>query len=178
MAKKKPAAPRKKTATKVARKKPAKKAARPKPAAKSPPAKKAPKTAAVDPNAPFHVSTGRGASVAEIGTDLVSLYNAGRIDEIEGKWWSPAIVSCEGAGVEAEWRGRKAVEAKNAWWYSENELLGASAEGPFLGATGFAVRFKMQYRIRATGEIKQMSEVGVYSVNNGKIVREEFMYGT
>ena len=56
-------------------------------------------------------------------------------------------------------------------------MLGAAAEGPFLGSSGFAVRYRMQYKVRASGEIKTMSEVGVYTVQNGKIVREEFMYG-
>jgi len=39
------------------------------------------------------------------------------------------------------------------------------------------VKFRMEYKVRASGEIKNMTEVGVYTVNKGKIVREEFMYG-
>lgn len=129
-----------------------------------------------DPTAPVPVSTGSGASVAEIGGDLVALFNAGQFSEVERKWWSPEIVSCEGMGVNAEWQGRHAAQAKNAWWYGENQMIGASAEGPYLGASGFAVKFRMEYKVRATDEVKNMAEVGVYTVLNGKIAREEFMY--
>lgn len=178
MAKKQSRTTKKKPAAKAMSKKPpaaAKKA--PKKVTSKPTAKHAGGKPKADPNAPVPVATGPGPSVAEIGSDLVAMFNDGKFSEIEAKWWSPAIVSCEGMGVNAEWRGRKAVEAKNEWWSGENEILGAAAEGPFLGSSGFAVRFQMQYKIRATGEQRTMSEVGVYTVMNGKIIREEFMYG-
>ena len=54
---------------------------------------------------------------------------------------------------------------------------GASAEGPFVGAQGFAIKFKMDVEELNTGTRRVSEEVGVYTVNNGKIVREEFMYG-
>jgi hypothetical protein len=110
----------------------------------------------------------------EVGGALVAMFNAGKLAEIENNFWSPEIVSCEGS-AKLEWRGRPAVEAKNNWWLSENEILGATAEGPFVGATSFAVRFKMQVRAKASGTVSNFEEVGVYTVHNGKIVREEFM---
>jgi hypothetical protein len=102
------------------------------------------------------------------------MFNLGKVNEIEGNFWSPQIVSCEGS-ANLEWRGRKAVEAKNAWWYSENEIVGGRAEGPYVGATGFAVRFRITARSRQTGVETTMDEIGFYSVKDGKIVREEFM---
>jgi len=177
MAKKTAKKSARKTAKKAAKKvlkAPSKKAAAKKSPAKSRPTKTISK---MDPTAPVPVSTGSGSSVGEVGASLVALFNAGKFGDVERTWWSPSIVSCEGAGVNSEWRGRKAAEAKNAWWYGENEMIGASAEGPYLGASGFAVKFRMEYKVRASGEIKNMTEVGVYTVNKGKIVREEFMYG-
>lgn len=156
-------------APKAAAKKPApKQAAKP---SKKPVAKASKKNASLDP---VPVSTGKGMGPDEVGGALVAMFNAGKLAEIENNFWSPEIVSCEGS-AKLEWRGRPAVEAKNNWWLSENEILGATAEGPFVGATSFAVRFKMQVRAKASGTVSNFEEVGVYTVQNGKIVREEFM---
>lgn len=122
------------------------------------------------------VKTGRGPGPLEIGTDLVSMFNRGQLKEIEDKWWSPKIVSTEGTGVAMEWRGRRAVNTKNSWWTEDHVMHGGSAEGPYVGSTGFAVRYRLDVETKSTGVREVMEEVGVYTVHNGKIVREEFMY--
>lgn len=179
-----------KTAKKAAAKAPAKPAAKPgkraksakastssKPSKPSKPAKasKSAKSAGATEVGQFRINTGGGASPAEIGADLVALFNAGKADEVDHKWWSDAIVSVEGDGQ--AWGGRQAVVGKNEWWYSQHEILGGSAEGPFVGGSGFAVRFRMHVRVKQSGQEIHMDEVGVYTVKNGRIVREEFMYG-
>jgi hypothetical protein len=35
----------------------------------------------------------------------------------------------------------------------------------------------MDVETKSTGKRETMNEVGVYTVQNGKIIREEFMYG-
>lgn len=158
-------------------------AGRGKPRAKAKPAKKTGKSAGkagaggapLPPGARL-VSTGKGATPAELGAKLVSLFNQGSADAWVATVWDKGIVSCEGVGANMEWVGRKAVEAKNAEWSRANTVLGASAEGPFVGSTGFAVKFRVHVRDNATGAEQHMSEVGVYTVRDGKIVREEFMY--
>lgn len=164
----------------MARKKTAKKAAKTKPAKK--PARKPAKKAAAGktggmPRDMRKVSTGSGASAGEVGRTLVEMFNKGLFKEIEQKFWSPAIVSCEGEGVGLEWVGRKAVTRKNEDWCAANRIHGASAEGPYVGSSGFAVRFRMDVECVTDGKRTIMEEVGVYTVKNGKIVREEFMYG-
>ena len=144
---------------------------------KKPAKKRSPKKSAGRASTePKKVSTGRGASPMEIGADLVSLFNAGRAQDVEVKWHAPNIESVEGVGMSMAWRGRKAVQAKNEWWMSDHEIHGASAEGPYGGATGFAVKFRMDVETKSTGKRETMEEVAVYTVKNGKIVREEFMY--
>lgn len=125
---------------------------------------------------PVTIRTGRGASPMEIGADLVTMFNRGQFKEVEEKHWSPDIESVEGFGVSQAWRGRKAVEAKNAWWSQDHVMHGASAEGPYVGATGFSVKFRIDVETRSTGQRETMEEIGVYTVENGRIVREEFMY--
>ncbi len=127
---------------------------------------------------PKTIKTGRGPGPMEVGQNLVSMFNRGQLKEIEDKYWSPKIESIEGMGVSQAWRGRKAVEGKNAWWMGDHVMHGGSAEGPYVGATGFAVKFRLDVETKSTGKRETMEEVGVYTVQNGKIVREEFMYGT
>ena len=55
--------------------------------------------------------------------------------------------------------------------------MGGVAEGPFVGATGFAVKFRMDIKDNSTGRRTLMEEIGVYTVLKGKIIQEEFMYG-
>ncbi len=122
---------------------------------------------------PKKITTGPGATPKELGEALVRDFNRGNM-EMDQKW-SPAIESIEGIGM--SWSGRKNVDAKNADWMKDHAIHGASAEGPYVGATGFAVKFKMDVEVKATSKRIMMEEVGVYTVSKGKIVREEFMYG-
>ncbi|MBM4265505.1 MAG: nuclear transport factor 2 family protein [Deltaproteobacteria bacterium] len=126
--------------------------------------------------APKQVKTGKGASPLEVGNDLVKLVRSGKGDEVYAKWWAPGVVSVEGLGMSMEWSGRKSVLQKNATWEADHVVHGAEVEGPFVGATGFSVRFKMGIETKSTGQRESMEEIGVYTVKNGKIVREEFMY--
>ncbi|MBX3386449.1 MAG: nuclear transport factor 2 family protein [Phycisphaeraceae bacterium] len=145
-------------------------------APKKNPAKRSGKRASGTKAGPYAVTTGSGPGPKEVGDSLVTMFNRGEFKAIEDKWWSPAIESIEGMGM--AWAGRAKVEEKNAWWSAQNEIMGASAEGPFVGATGFAVKFRMEVLEKASGKRTQMEEVGVYTVRDGKIVREEFMYRT
>jgi hypothetical protein len=163
MAKKKSAkkpAPKSKPASK-----PAKKPAPKKPAASTP----------AYPGNPEPINTGGGTSSEEIGKQLVANFNKGKW-QIDTKLWSPNLVCIEAGGM--AWRGLKNVEAKNNFWSKGNTPLGGSAEGPYVGATGFAVKFRMDIKDNATGRRTIMEEIGVYTVLKGKIIQEEFMYGT
>lgn len=178
-----------KKAKKAAKKAPAKKAAK-KASAKKAPAKKAASKSAKKPakksggsgagNGPATgmapVSTGSGANPLQVGKTLVAMFNQGKLKEIEDFYWTPDIVSVEGFGVNAEWRGRAAVNEKNSDWMKDHKLHGATAEGPFVGSTGFAVKFKMDVETVSTGKREMMEEIGVYTIRDGKICREEFMY--
>ncbi|MFM9958148.1 MAG: SnoaL-like domain-containing protein [Phycisphaerales bacterium] len=156
--------------SKPAKKPPAKKSASKKGAKKAAPKR--------NPMMPVPISTGGGADPMEVGTNLVRMFNSGQMagGEIEKKYWSPKIVSIEGVGVSMGWHGAKAATAKGEEWMMDNIIHSASAEGPYVGATGFAVKYTMDVETKSTGQRKTMVEVGVYSVLKGKIVQEEFMY--
>jgi hypothetical protein len=97
--------------------------------------------------------------------------------EIWDKWWDGTrIASIEGDG--STWHGRAALEQKSDAWEAENEITGFELAGPFVGATGFSMHYTVGIRNRQTGDTIDMTEVAVYTVENGKVVREEFMYAS
>ncbi len=175
-----------KAAKKSAARKPATKAKPAKPARKpaprtagrkaAPGAKAARRPAAAGLPPITDVSTGPGPTPAEIGAKICAAFNAGNGDEVAQSFWSDDIQSIEGMGK--SYNGRASVLAKGRQWMAENEVLGASAEGPYVGATGFALKFTMDVKNKASGQTSRMTEIGVYTVRNGKIVCEEFMYGS
>lgn len=156
---KKKSAPRKKTAKRSAKKT----------AKKAPARKKAAR-------GPRTISTGRGPGPKELGAELVKLFNKGTDEEvIWKKLASPRLVSIEGMGMAFD--GLPAVRAKAKGFYEQFAVRGAVAEGPYTGATSFAVKFRIDVEDKATGDRRVSDEIGVYTVRNGKIVQEEFMYG-
>jgi hypothetical protein len=184
-------APAKKAPAKKPVVKPAKKSAKPlakKPAptkrpaskpvptkpAQTKPAKAASNTA---PQGTSIVSTGTGPSPLELGRQFVALFNQGLAEKIEREMYSDDIVSVEGHGVGMAWHGKKMVEAKAKEWMADNIIHGMRAEGPYAGSSGFAIKLEMDVETRSKNTRSVHKEVGVYTVQNGKIVREEFMYG-
>ena len=89
------------------------------------------------------------------------------------------IVSVEPVdmGQGRETHGLDGVKGKHAWWDENFEVHGGDVQGPFLhGEDRFAVIFEIDATQKATGERTQMKEVALYTVAEGKIVREEFFY--
>ena len=119
------------------------------------------------------LSSGKGATPREVGESLVALFNAGKADEAEKTWYHRKIESIEGDG--SVFDGLKGVAEKSAWWCTENKIIEAKADGPFVCATGFTVIFTMKIE-RTDGTNMEFREAGVYTVEKGRIVREQFMY--
>jgi ketosteroid isomerase-like protein len=116
----------------------------------------------------------------EIGTALVTLNNEGREQDFVAQYYAPDIVSIEGQGSEempARIEGLPGVKGKHEWWYANHEVHSSTAEGPYVGhrEDQFAVRFALDVTPTG-GERMQMDEVALYTVRDGKIVQEEFLY--
>jgi len=83
-------------------------------------------------------------------------------------------VSVEGGGGD-EKRGKEAVRDKIDWWVNAFEVHSFDAGQPFVGGDRFVVQYDAEVSDKKTKERRKLSEVGVYTVENGKIVREEFL---
>ncbi|MDZ7638433.1 MAG: nuclear transport factor 2 family protein [Bryobacterales bacterium] len=118
-------------------------------------------------------------NTTEVADKLVTLCRAGRFVEAVETLYSAGIVSVEArefGDMPRELRGVEAVKGKNLWWFDNNEVHSSSVTGPFVSPERFAVFFTFDRTFKGTGERSQFSEVAVYTVADGKIVHEEFLY--
>lgn len=119
-------------------------------------------------------------TTGEIATRLVDLCRAGKAAQAIELLYSPKIVSVEpfshGPDFPAMVEGIEAVRAKNQAWAESSTLHELIVDGPFVADDQFAVRFTMDVTPKATGERIQATEMALYTVKDGKIVREEFYY--
>jgi ketosteroid isomerase-like protein len=117
-----------------------------------------------------------------IGTKLVEYCRNGLNLDAIASLYSPDIVSVEAVSSEmipGETRGIDNVVEKNKLWFSANEVHHASAEGPFPHRDRFAVVFHYETSAKEgarKGHRVKFDEVAVYTVKDGRIVREEFFY--
>ena len=121
------------------------------------------------------------ATHLEIGQKLVALSNAGNDAEAVDTLYDEKVVSIEGQDGEdmpARMEGVEAVRQKHAWWNDNHEIHSSVATGPYAGFRDdqFVVRFNLDATFKPTGERSPMEEVALFTVKNGKIVQEEFLY--
>ncbi|HET7502640.1 MAG TPA: nuclear transport factor 2 family protein [Kofleriaceae bacterium] len=117
----------------------------------------------------------------EIGKKLVELCQQGKNMEAMETLYAPDIVSIEAAampGFPAEVRGRDAVFAKGKTWGENHTVHSAVCEGPFPNGDRFIVQFTYDVTNKPTSKRMKMDEMALFTVKDGKIVREEFFYVT
>jgi len=88
------------------------------------------------------------------------------------------IVSVEAfsmGGGPTETRGKEGVRGKVDWWVNEMEVHSFTASDPFVAHDRFVVQYDADVTDKKSKQRRQMSEVGVYTVKDDKIVREEFL---
>ena len=88
------------------------------------------------------------------------------------------VVSVEAfsmGGGPTETRGKEGVRGKIDWWVNAMEVHSFKASEPFVAHDRFVVQYDADVTDKKSKQRRQMSEVGVYTVKDGKIVREEFL---
>ena len=117
-------------------------------------------------------------STEEVATQVVELTRKQAWHEAVDRLYADDIVSVEARtmdGSPPETRGIKGVREKIDWWVNAMEVHSFKTSGPFVAHDRFVVQYDIDVTDKASGQRRQMSEVGVYTVKNGKIVREEFL---
>jgi hypothetical protein len=115
----------------------------------------------------------------EIGKKLVELCSNGQNQQAMESLYAQDIVAVEAgapAGMARESKGLQAVLGKAKWWADNHTVHSAKVEGPWPHDERFIVRFSYDITFKATGKRSTLDEAALYTVANGKIVREEFFY--
>lgn len=122
-------------------------------------------------------------TIVTIANDLVTHCKSGdeNVDfvEYDSKIWDKHFkegwTSIEGDG--RVYTGRDEVSAKYREWQQGVQVHECIVEGPFIGRDSFSVIFDLDMESKK-GEFPRMrvKEVANYTVENGKIVKEEFCY--
>lgn len=118
-------------------------------------------------------------STMKIGEEMVALCRVGKNEEALDRLFSPDVESVEAAempGIGRVQKGLAAVKGKNAWWIANHEVHSAEALGPYPNGDRFIVHFRYEVTPKETGKRTKMDETALYTVANGKIVKEEFFY--
>lgn len=118
----------------------------------------------------------------DIAADLVAGCREGREAANLDKLYAPDAVSVEAvdfSGKGRETTGLDGIRGKHEWWDANFEVHGGAISEPMPhGDDRFAVIFEMDVTDRTRGQRNAMREVGIYTVADGRIVREEFFYPT
>lgn len=118
-------------------------------------------------------------STMDIANQLVALCRQGKNDEALSTLFSDDAISVEAmamAGGSAEAKGLSAIKGKGQWWRENHEIHSASVTGPWPNGDRFIVGFQYDITNKPSKTRMKMDEVGLFTVKNGKIVREEFFY--
>ncbi|MBL6078619.1 nuclear transport factor 2 family protein [Belnapia sp. T18] len=112
-----------------------------------------------------------------VAAEFAALCKAGRFEEAGERFWAEEIVSIEPMpGEMAVLHGRAAVQGKGEWWYANHEIHSAETHGPYVNGDQFALRFHLDVTRKASGQRMQMEEIGLYTVREGKVVEERFLF--
>lgn len=113
----------------------------------------------------------------QIAEQLVRLCREGG-DTYDALYAADAV-SVEAAsmpGTDREARGLEAIKAKSAWWYGEHEVHAFTVSGPWPHDDRIILDFSIDVTHKSSAQRMQMDEMGLYTVCDGRIVREEFFY--
>lgn len=118
-------------------------------------------------------------SSMQVGQRLVDLCREGRNVDAVDELYAEEVVSVEPSEPTEQDRltaGKAAVRAKNVWFFENYQVHGGDLRGPYPHDNRFAVWFRYDVTPKATGQRAVFEEVGVYTVEKGRIVREEFYF--
>jgi hypothetical protein len=114
----------------------------------------------------------------EVAQKVVELVRKQAWHEALDTLYDKGIVSVEARasdGESPEKHGIDEVRGKTDWWVNSMEVHSFKANGPFVAHDRFVVQYDADVTDKNSKKRMQLSEVGVYTVKNGKIVREEFL---
>jgi ketosteroid isomerase-like protein len=115
----------------------------------------------------------------EVAAKYVAMCKEGKHGEIVTELFAPDAVSIEAFAPPGGQRTTKGIEGilgKSKWWNENHIVHKAEVFGPYPHDDRFAVRFFYDITNKPSQKRMSMDEVALFTVSNGKIVKEEFFY--
>jgi hypothetical protein len=129
----------------------------------------------------YHPSTKEDLimTAMDIGKEVAALCRQGKNQEAIDRFYSPnveSIEACAMPSMDRTQKGIQAIKSKNQWWVDNHEVHGGSVDGPYPHDDRFILHFKYDVTPKQTQKRMTLDEVGLFTVLNGKIAKEEFFY--
>lgn len=118
----------------------------------------------------------------ETANKLVELVKQHRNLEAVQTLYADDVVNVEAMampGHPQQVTGKDAVLKKNQWWVDNHQIHSQTVTGPWPHDDRFIVHYKIDVTAKAgpmQGKRFSMEEAALYTVKNGKVVKEEFFY--
>ena len=119
-------------------------------------------------------------SVETVAGKFMELCKQGKHFEVMRTMYAPEMVSVEGDG--REFVGKEVVIRKSEVFQGNNTIHSQDLRGPFFCGDAsardgkFAVYIGLEFSPKAGGDRRKHDEVGLYTVKDGLVTREEFFY--
>ena len=119
-------------------------------------------------------------SVRTVAGKFMELCRQGKHFEFMRAFYAPEMVSVEGDGK--EYVGKEPVIRKSEVFQGANDIHSQDIRGPFYcgdanaGSGKFAVYTSIEFTPKSGGKRVRHDEVGLYTVKNDIVTREEFFY--
>ena len=114
-------------------------------------------------------------SLQSVAARFVDMCSQGKNFDVMRTMYAPSIVSVEADGSQTA--GQDPVIKKSEQWQGDNAIHSERVLGPYYnGRNQFAVHFTFEVTRKETGKKVTLQEIGVYTVENDKITREQFFY--
>ncbi len=126
--------------------------------------------------------TTTAADAMTVGTQIVKLCNQKKFLDAVNGLYAQDIVSVEpveSPGHERTLKGLDKVRAKTQRWIDNHEIHSTKVVGPFPHEDRFTAMFTLDVTPKTgpmAGKRFTMDEIGLYTVKDGKVTREEFFY--
>jgi hypothetical protein len=117
-------------------------------------------------------------STEEVAKKVIELTRKQEWHEALDTLYDKDIVSVEArasGGDSLETRGIDQVREKIDWYLQNREFHSFNADAPFVAHDRFVVQYDADVIEKESKQRRKLSEVGVFTVKDGKIVREEFL---
>jgi hypothetical protein len=114
--------------------------------------------------------------IDEIASNFVHWRNNDEAATLRSELYSADIESIEDGNLTeiGHVNGMEGLRKKGAWLSQDFEVHNIKAFAPVVADHFFSVKFEIDTTVKKSGERARLSEIGVYKVEDGKIVKEHY----